>query len=145
VLGYRLDDQGFRSWQGLGISLFATASTPAVTGCRLDNWVLSPGRSWNFSLHHCIHTSSQALFTGYGRLSLEVKWLVHLVSRLRMYEAVPPLPLGLHGVLLKLKIIFTYFYLHLHTYIYIDMYIHIYIHTHRSRVAQWYTAGLGAG
>jgi hypothetical protein len=30
ALGYGLDDRGFESWQGLGISLFTTASRPAL-------------------------------------------------------------------------------------------------------------------
>jgi hypothetical protein len=53
VLGYRLDDQGFKSWQGLGIFLFTTMSRPVLG-------TTQPPIQWVP-----------------GSLSLRVKWLGH--------------------------------------------------------------------
>jgi hypothetical protein len=39
-MGYRLDDRGFESWQGMGIFLFTTASRPALGPTQLPiQWV----------------------------------------------------------------------------------------------------------
>jgi hypothetical protein len=50
ALGYRLDDQGFESRQGMGIFLFTTASRPALGPTQLFiEWVpgaLSLGVKW---------------------------------------------------------------------------------------------------
>jgi hypothetical protein len=85
-LGYRQDDQGLESWQGLGIFLLTNTSRLALG-----------------------HTQPSIQWVP-GVLSLEIKWpgckddhSLHLLLRLRMRGTIPPIPNmpSWHGAHLK--------------------------------------------
>jgi hypothetical protein len=100
ALDYRLDDQEFESWQGLGISLSTTASRPALglspPSIQWVPWALSLGES------------------GWG---MKLTTHLHLVPRSKMYAVIPPFPSmpSWHGDQLKHRDNFT-FYLYLMAY-----------------------------
>jgi hypothetical protein len=97
VLGYRLDDQEFESWQGLGIFLFTTTSRPALGPTQ-------PPIQWALS----------ALSPGVKLLSCRCMKLTthlhHLALRSIMCGAIPPLPIHLHGVVFKLSTGITFIF-----------------------------------
>jgi hypothetical protein len=62
------------------------------------HWAL---KCYDFSLDHfCIQTRSEA-HTGSIPISVKLTTLLHLLTRLRMCGAVPPLPIRLHTVVLN--------------------------------------------
>jgi len=74
VLGYGLDDRGFKSGQEIGIFLFTTVSRPALGPTE-------PPIQW----------APVALSLGVKRLEREADPHLHLVPRSRMRGAIPPL------------------------------------------------------